>query len=71
MHARLMTSNLSFRALVYALDACVQDSLQMHVCMSGTYTPNLVCMHFGVHVNCKPKIPVSVINSMNMLNVLE
>ena len=56
---------------MYALDACVQDSLQMHVCMSGTYTPNLVCMHFGVHVNCKPKIPVSVINSMNMLNVLE
>ena len=41
VHARLVTSNLLCKALVYALDMCT-----MHVCMSGMYTPNLdyMCM---------------------------
>ena len=45
MHTRLMTSNLPFKALVLRTRR-VQDSLQMHACMSGMYTPNLdyVCM---------------------------
>ena len=34
--ARLMTSSLLCKALVYALDVCT-----MHACMSGMHTPNL------------------------------
>ena len=44
MQARLMTSNQSFSALIYPL-----DMLQMYMCMSDTYTPNLVCVHFGMY----------------------
>ena len=33
---------------------CVHDSLLMHTCMSGMHMPNLDCIHFGVHANCKP-----------------
>ena len=36
VHARLVTSNLPCKALVYALDLCT-----MHECMSGMHTPNL------------------------------
>ena len=36
VHARLMTSNLPCKALVYALDMCT-----IHVCMSGMHMPNL------------------------------
>ena len=41
VHARLVTSNLPCKALIYALDMCT-----MHVCMSGMDTPNLnyACM---------------------------
>ena len=41
VHARLVTSNLLCKALVYTLDMCT-----MHVCMSGMYMPNLdyACM---------------------------
>ena len=41
MHARLVTSNLPCKALVYALDV-----FTMHACMSGMHMPNLdyVCM---------------------------
>ena len=41
VHARLVTSNLPCKALMYALDVCM-----MHACMSGIHTPNLdyVCM---------------------------
>ena len=41
VHARLVTSNLPCKALVYALDVCT-----MHMCMSGMHTPNLdyACM---------------------------
>ena len=41
VHARLVTSNLPCKALVYALDVCM-----MHTCMSGIHTPNLdyTCM---------------------------
>ena len=41
VHARLVTSNLLCKALVYALDACT-----MHTCMSGMHMPNLdyACM---------------------------
>ena len=41
VHARLVTSNLPCKALVYALDVCT-----MHECMSGMHTPNLdyTCM---------------------------
>ena len=40
-HARLVTSNLLCKALMYTLDVCM-----MHACMSGMHTPNLdyVCM---------------------------
>ena len=42
VHARLATSNLQCKALVYALDVCM-----MHACMSGMHMPNLdyACMH--------------------------
>ena len=36
VHARLVTSNLSYKALMYELDVCT-----MHVCMSGMTTPNM------------------------------
>ena len=41
VHARLVTSNLPCKALVYALEVCT-----MHACISGMHTPNLdyVCM---------------------------
>ena len=41
VHARLVTSKLTCKALVYALDVCT-----MYVCMSGMHTPNLdyVCI---------------------------
>ena len=41
VHARLVTSNLPCKALVYTLDVCM-----MHMCMSGTHMPNLnyTCM---------------------------
>ena len=41
VHARLVTSNLLCKALVYTLDVCM-----MHACMSGMHMPNLdyVCM---------------------------
>ena len=41
VHAKLVTSNLLCKVLVYALDVCT-----MHVCMSGMHTPNLdyACM---------------------------
>ena len=41
MHARLMTSNLLCKALMYALHVCT-----MHMCMSGMHMPNLdyTCM---------------------------
>ena len=41
VHARLMTSNLPYIALVYVLDMCM-----MHAYMSGMHMPNLdnVCM---------------------------
>ena len=35
---------------------CVHNSWQMHTCMSGTYTPILVCMHFGLHANHTPRL---------------
>ena len=50
VHIRLMTSNLSFKALVYAVDMCT-TVLQMHACMSGTHISNLDYMH----ANCKPR----------------
>ena len=50
---RSMTWKLSCRVLVYALDVW-----QKHACMSGTYTPNLVCVHLGMYTNCKPSIMV-------------
>ena len=39
---------------------CVHDNLDEHACISGTYIPNLVCMHLGVHVymNCKSRITI-------------
>ena len=41
VHARLVTSKLPCKALVYTLDVCM-----MHMCRSGTYMPNLdyMCM---------------------------
>ena len=36
----------------------VYDSLQMHPCMSGKHMPNLDCVRFGVHENCKPSTVV-------------
>ena len=41
VHARLVTSNLPCKALMYAPDMCT-----MHACISGLHTPNLdyVCM---------------------------
>ena len=47
VHARLVTSNLPCKALVYTLDVCT-----MHVCMSGMHTPNLDCTCMQ---NCKPR----------------
>ena len=38
VHARLVTSNLPCKALVYALDMC-----RMHVCMAGMHT-SYACM---------------------------
>ena len=35
-HARLVTSKLPCKALVYTLDVCM-----IHMCMSGTHMPNL------------------------------
>ena len=37
---------------------CVHSGLQMYVCMSGTHMPNLDCVHFSVHENCKPRTMV-------------
>ena len=31
---------------------CVHDNLHEHLCMSGMYLPNLVCMHLDMHMNC-------------------
>ena len=44
VQARLVTSNLPCKALVYALDMCM-----MHACMSGMHTPNLdyACMQIA------------------------
>ena len=34
----------------------MHDTLQRHVCMSGTYIPNLVSVYLGMHANGKPGI---------------
>ena len=46
VHARLVTSILPCKALMYALDVCMMHMCMMHACMSGMHTPNLdyACM---------------------------
>ena len=36
----------------------VHDNLHKHACMSVMYTPNLVCMHIDMYMNCKPRMTV-------------
>ena len=46
-------------ALVQSSHVCtrrVHDKLHEHMCMSVMYTPNLVCMHVDVYMNCKPRM---------------
>ena len=57
VHKRFMTSNQSFKTIVYAIDVCmaigrcVHGSWQTHACLSGTHTPKLDY----AHANCKPR----------------
>ena len=37
---------------------CVHENLHKHTCISVTCTPNLVCMHVDVYMNCKPRMMV-------------
>ena len=44
VHARLMTSNLSFKALMYALDMCKIVCRCTHACQEHTYQSWIVCI---------------------------
>ena len=50
VHARLMTSNLLFKALICASTRRVRDSVQTQACISGMHMPNLD----NVYAKCKP-----------------
>ena len=46
-HARSMTQKLLRRALMYTKHMCMIIS-DKHMCMSATYTPNMIYMNFDV-----------------------
>ena len=48
-------------AFVQSTHVCtirMYDNLHEHVCMSVTYTPNLVHIHIDVYINCKLRMTV-------------
>ena len=79
VHARLVTSNLPCKALMYTLDVCT-----MHVCMSGMHMPYLdyACMQIvsqgqrnklykHVHVlRCNPPHDTRCKNKILLKNIL-
>ena len=55
VHTNVMMLNSIF---VHTIHMCT--GVCTHTCsyMSATHMPNLICVHFGMHVNCKPRIAV-------------
>ena len=46
------------RQSAYVHTRCVCDNLHELACLSGTYTPNVVCMHLNIYINCQSRMIV-------------